>query len=179
MPLRLATGAGEAIHTDSVNRIRLSSRATNLSLLAFVIAGVLSGLGCFLIGSADGRWVFSLHSIAGFFLIVLLFWKRRIIVRSVRRHGFGLWLVPSALLLALLLGSLASGVLWSTTGLPSLAGESGLTLHAAVSVALALLMIPHARAGWPRLPSHFAPDRRTFLSSAVLAAGGLATWRGS
>jgi len=161
------------------HQIRISARATNLGLLALVVAGVASGLGCFLAGSVDDRWVLGLHSMVGFTLVVLLYWKRRIILRSIRRQGAGLWLVPSVLLLALLLAALLSGILWSTTGLPPLAGESGLTLHAALSVALAVLLVPHARAGWPRLPARFSPSRRSLFTSAMVLAGAVAAWRGS
>ncbi len=162
-----------------MSAITFSARRTNLSLFVLVVAGIASGLGCFLAGSVQERWVFALHSTVGFGLVVLLYWKRRIIMRSVRRHGPGVWLLPSAVLLTLLLASLLSGMLWSTSGLPSLAGESGLTLHAAISAALALVLMPHARAGWPRLPVRYAPGRRTLLSSVFVLLAGVTLWRSS
>jgi DMSO/TMAO reductase YedYZ molybdopterin-dependent catalytic subunit len=159
--------------------MHLSARVTNLSLFALVLAGVATGAGCLLAGASSGRWVFWLHSVGGFSIVVLLYWKRRIIAGSLLRRGFGSWAIPSLLLLLILLASLFSGILWSTTGLPSLAGESGLTLHATISVALAMLMLPHARAGWPRFPRRFSPGRRAFLAPVALFGAGLIFWRGS
>src|SRR5712692_4649602 len=128
---------------------RLSTRATNLTILLIVLSQVMSGLGGFLVGAAAGRWIFWLHAAGGLALALLLIWKRRIMVGSLRRHGVGLWAIPSLVLLGLLLASLTTGVLWSTAGLPGVAGISGLTVHVAISIGLAMLLVPHVRAGWP------------------------------
>lgn len=159
--------------------LHFSTRATNLTIAALLLAGVCSGLAAFLVGAAGGRWVLWMHDGAGLSLALLLFWKRAVIIRSLRRHGFGLWALPSLSLLALLLGSLLSGIFWSTTGLPGIAGFSALTLHAALAVCLALLVLPHARAGWPPMARRGLLSRRTFLRSGLLAGAGLATWRGT
>lgn len=159
--------------------LRLSARATNLGLLALVLAGVATGLGDFLAGAPSDRWVLWLHSIGGFALLLLLVWKRRIILGSLRRHGLGLWALPSLLLLVILFAALISGILWSTSGLPTVAGESGLTLHAALSIALALMLLPHARAGWRGLPPRRAIGRRALIKAGVLLGAGIAAWRGS
>jgi DMSO/TMAO reductase YedYZ molybdopterin-dependent catalytic subunit len=159
--------------------LRLSTRATNLTLFALLIPAALSGLGAFMVGGFGGRWVLWIHASVGFTLGLLLVWKQRIIVGSLRRHGFGLWALPSLLLLVLLVTSLLSGALWSTTGLPEVGGISGLTVHAALSIALVFLVMPHARVGWPSTASHTLSDRRALLRTGVLLAVGLALWRGS
>ncbi|HTE87131.1 MAG TPA: hypothetical protein VK821_20660, partial [Dehalococcoidia bacterium] len=161
-----------------MSQLRMSSRATNLGLLVLVLAGGVTGLGSFLSGDTGSRWILWAHSLAGFAIIPLLYWKRQIILRSIRRHGAGIWAIPSLLLLALLLASLALGILWSTIGLPALAGESALTLHAALSLALAMLLFPHARAGWPGL-SPARPGRRALLKSVMFLGTATLLWRGS
>ena len=157
----------------------LSTRATNLSLLLIVVAQVVTGFGSFLVGVPSGRWVVWLHSIGAFSLVLLLIWKYRIILRSLRRHGPGLWALPSLLLLALLLASLLTGLFWSTIGLPEFDGFSGLTVHVGLSIALALVLLPHARAGWPRVRRRDFFRRRALLRDGALLAGGLVLWRGS
>src|SRR6476620_9341162 len=96
--------------------LRFSARSTNLGMLCLVASATVTGAGCFLTGSAGGRWVVWLHAVAGLGLFVLLIWKRRIILGSLRRHGLGIWAIPSVGLLVLLALSLISGLLWSTTG---------------------------------------------------------------
>ena len=107
--------------------LRFSARSTNLGMLLLLIGAFVTGAGCFLNGSTAGRWVGWLHAVAGCALFVLLLWKRRIIIGSLRRHGLGIWAIPSIGLLVLLALSLISGLLWSTTGLPGAFGVSGLT----------------------------------------------------
>lgn len=166
--------------TVRLPQLRLSTRATNLSLLLLVAAQVLTGLTSFLIGVPSGRWIFWLHSSGGLALALLLIWKRRIILRSLRHHGLGLWALPSLVLLTLLLASLLSGVLWSTVGLPGVAGISALTLHVCLSMLLAALLVSHARAGWPkRLTRRELIGRRALLRDGLLLVGGFALWRGT
>jgi hypothetical protein len=88
-------------------------------------------------------------------------------------------MIPSLVLLLLLLVALFSGIGWSTAGLPAIAGESALTLHAAFSAALIMLLLPHAIGHWPRFAPVHRSDRRKFLMAPVLLSAGLLVWRGS
>jgi hypothetical protein len=156
----------------------MSARAVNTTLLVLVTAQWLSGFGSFLAGASAGRWTVWLHAVGGCAIAVLLIWKSRIIVRSLARHGLGLWAMPSLLLLLLLLAALITGVLWSAVGLPSLLGSSGLTWH----VGLSLLMLPlFAEHVWKMRPRPQPRDylrRRLFLRRGALVAGGVLLWRG-
>src|SRR5688572_376103 len=107
----------------------MTARTTNTTLLMLVLAQCMTGLGSFLAGSADGRWVTWLHDAGGFTLAVLLFWKGHIILRSLRRRGLGVQTALSLVLLALLLLTMATGLLWSSTGLPHVAGYPSMTVH--------------------------------------------------
>ena len=155
----------------------LSARHTNLLLLCTVVAGALTGIGAFLAGSPSERWVLTLHAVAGFSLAFLFIWKRRIIFRSVQRQGLGWWLLPSAFLLLVVLGTLASGVAWSTIGLPDLSGYSGLTIHASLGAAALFLLALHATVHFPRVARRDLAGRRAVLRYAVLGGAGFVAWR--
>ena len=162
----------------------MSARATNLTILALLLLEGASGLASFLVGALDGRWVFWLHSLGGFTLLVVLAWKWRIIRRSFARRGGGVWALAPVLLLLIFLAVLLTGLLWSTAGLPDVAlpaygRVSGLTFH----VLLALLLLPfvlvHLLVRWPRTRPADLANRRAALRSVAVFAVGLLAWRGT
>lgn len=155
----------------------MSARATNLLLLMLVFAALLTGGGVFLVGAPSWRGVVWLHDLAGFCLLGAFVWKRRIIVRSLRRHGAAPAVAPGIALLALVLATLATGFGWSSTGLPSVRGYSALTIHAGLGLLVAMPLAVHAGAHWPRFGQR--PGRRTLLRLAALGAGGFLLWQGS
>lgn len=161
----------------------MSARVINFSILVLVVVAALSGLASFLVGEPAWRWVFWAHRIAGFALVPLLFWKWRIVTASFRRRGAGLWATPSVVLTALLLGSLATGVLWSTTGMPSVPlpvfglRVSGLTLHVILAVAMVPVLAQHLVVRWPHPARVAQTERRAFVRQAGLLAVGAIAWQ--
>ena len=157
----------------------MSTRTVNTTLFLLVLAQWLSGAGSFLAGTPSARWVVWLHAAGGGAICVLLIWKARVILGSLRRHGVGTWAVGSLTLLALLLLALATGLLWSTVGLPTLLGSSGLTWHVGLSLLMLPLFVSHA---WQMRP-HPRPrdylNRRRFLQRAALVVGGVTLWQGT
>src|SRR5579884_1281102 len=130
----------------------MPARATNTTLFLLVLAQLASGFGTFLVGAPSGRWVDWLHAAGGFAIVLLLAPKARVIIRSLRRRDAGPWAAPSLVLLGLLLGTLGTGVGWSTTGLPAFGPYSALTVHVALALALVPLFATHVRATWrPRV----------------------------
>lgn len=156
----------------------MSTRTVNTTLFALVVAQWLSGFGAFLAGAPSGRWVVWAHAAGGGTIVVLLAWKGRVILASLRRHGWGWWAAPSVALLALLLVALATGLLWSTVGLPSLLGSSGLTWHTIVSIMMLPLFWTHAWKPHPHPRPRDYLHRRRFLRRAALLTGGVALWQG-
>jgi hypothetical protein len=157
----------------------VSVRTVNTTLFLLVAAQWLSGLGAFLAGSPGWRWAVWLHAAGGCAIVVLLAWKAGVIIRSLRRHRAGLWAVPSLVLLGLLLASLATGLLWSTVGLPALLELSGLTWHVILAVALLPLFLPHVWKARPLPRPREFVHRRRFFQRAAVVLGGVALWQGS
>ncbi len=160
----------------------MSARFVNLAILTLLVLELASGVGGVLVGQQGGQWMFWLHRIGGWGLACLLCWKWGIVVRSYRRHGLTPGTVFSALVKVLFLVSLGSGLLWATTGLPRLSvpllgSWTGLSLHVAVSLALAPLLALHAAMRWQRPRRVDLASRRAALRSLGLLAAGFVLWR--
>lgn len=65
----------------------MKARTVNVAILLLLVFELASGLGSFLVGEPDGRWMFWLHRAGGLTLVVLLAWKASISRRSLRRRG--------------------------------------------------------------------------------------------
>ncbi len=128
--------------------VAASARAVNVAILLLVVLELASGLGGFLVGEPDGLWVFWFHRAGGLALVVLLFWKVGIATRSYRRRGLSFGTGLAAVGGVLFLGSLATGLLWTTAGLPRVPvpifeSWTVLSLHVALSLLLVLPFLAH------------------------------------
>jgi Oxidoreductase molybdopterin binding domain len=162
----------------------MSGRAVNLAILVLVTVQFLSGFAAFLVGTPDGRWVFWVHAVGGVTLALLVPWKTAIALRSFARRRWGVWAALPILLSLLFLGSLISGLLWSTTGLPRVSiplyGQiTGLTVHVTLSLVLLVPLADHLVLRWfpPRTDDFFG--RRQALRTLSAVAAGAAAWRAS
>ena len=159
----------------------MNARAVNVAILLLLMLELMSGLGSFLIGEPDGRWMFWLHRAGGLALVVLLAWKVGISRRSLRRRGLSAGTGLAAIGGILFLGSLVTGLLWAVGGLgrfpvPVLGSWTVLSLH----VALSLLLIPpflvHLGLRWPRPSRADVIGRRAALRMLGLLAIGFVLW---
>jgi DMSO/TMAO reductase YedYZ molybdopterin-dependent catalytic subunit len=160
----------------------MNARAVNIAILVLLLVQLVSGLGSFLVGNPDGQWMFWLHRAGGLALVVLLAWKAGIAIRSYRRRGLRLGTGLSALGGVLFLGSLITGVLWATVGLPRLpvpvlGSWTVLSLHVALSLVLIPLFLVHLGLRWPRPRRADLVGRRAVLRTLGLLAVGLVFWR--
>lgn len=163
---------------DAVGAPVVTARVTNTTLFLLLVLEGASGVGSFLTGTPSGRWVVALHGVGGWALVVLLLWKARVVRRALQRKGVGWRVVPSLALLALLAGTLASGLAWSWVAPGPLLGYPLLTWHVGAALLMAPLLAPHVRAGWPRPGRRDLVGRRLFLYRGTLALAGGALWAG-
>jgi hypothetical protein len=160
----------------------MNARAVNIAILLLLVFELATGFGSFTVGEPDGQWLFWLHRGGGLALVVLLAWKVGVATRSYRRRGLGVGTTPSAVGGVLFLGSLATGVLWATVGLPrisvpGLESWTGLSLHVALSVILIPLFAAHTFLRWPRPRRADLVGRRAALRLLGLLLVGLVFWR--
>ena len=159
----------------------MSSRTTNICILIVILLAILSGVASLVAGTPSGRWLFWVHRIAGLALVALAWWKWRIILRSYNKRGVTASTLLSALFTLLVLLSIATGVLWATSGFPGLrvpvlGSLTGLGIHIAISVALIPLLLLHVVQRWQRARRIDFTGRRAAIRWAGLSAAGLALW---
>jgi hypothetical protein len=160
----------------------MNARAVNVAILLLLTFELATGLGSFLVGNPGGRWLFLLHRVGGLALVVLLAWKVGIAARSYRRRGVTTGTALSAVAGILFLGSLVTGGLWATLGLPwvpvpMLGSWTVLSLHVALSLLLIPLFVIHLGLRWPRPSRADLMGRRAVLRTLGLLAVGYAFWR--
>jgi hypothetical protein len=132
----------------------------------------------FVNGRSPQRWILWLHGIGAYGLLVLLYWKSSIIADTFRRKNKWTWpRVSFAIMLILLLITIAFGLIWTYWGPVYLGGFSLVSLHIYLAIPLMILMLWHS---WRmrfilKIPQTLG--RRLFLGSVVSALGGLFLWR--
>ena len=159
----------------------MSARAVNVAILLLLVFELATGLGSFLIGEPDGRWLFWLHRAGGLALVVLLVWKAGIALRSYRHRKLGVGTGLSAVGGVIFLGSLATGLLWVFGWLlrvpvPVLGSWTGLSLHVALSVLLIPLFLAHTFLRWPQPSRADLIGRRAALRMLGLLGVGFVVW---
>src|SRR5215213_2313714 len=164
------------------SELAMNARAVNVAILLLLVFELGTGLGSFLVGYSDDQWLFWFHRAGGLALVVLLVWKVGIAARSYRRRGITVGTGLSAVGGILLLGTLATGVLWLTVGLPwvpvpGLGSWTVLSVHVALSLLLVPLLLVHLGARWPRPRRVDLVGRRTVLRMLGLLAVGFVFWR--
>jgi molybdopterin-dependent oxidoreductase-like protein protein len=160
----------------------MKARAVNVAILLLLTLELFTGLGSFLIGEPDGQWLFWLHRAGGIALVVLLLWKVGIAASSYRRRGLGIATGLSTVFGVLFLGSLATGLLWATVGLPRIpvpvvGSWTVLSLHVALSLLLIPLFVLHLGLRWPHPSREDLFGRRAVLRTMCLLAVGFVFWR--
>ncbi|MER3421285.1 MAG: hypothetical protein C4290_12540, partial [Chloroflexota bacterium] len=150
----------------------------NTTLFLLLAVEAASGVGSFLTGAPDGRWVVALHGAGGWALALLLLWKARVVRHALRRKGFGRRVLPSLALLMLLVVTLASGLAWSWAAPGPMLGYPVLTWHVGAALLMVPLLAPHVRVGWPQPGVRDVVGRRLFLYRGTLALAGATLWAG-
>ncbi|MDX1620671.1 MAG: molybdopterin-dependent oxidoreductase [Nitriliruptorales bacterium] len=153
----------------------MAGRQTNLALLFLLLAAVATGALNFAMGTGWAAWPTVLHGVVGLAIVLLTYWKWRIIQAGLDHHSLAsAW--PSIVLAVLVVVALVSGVLHAT----GLALSYGPLDDMQVHVGAALLAVPFA--GWHVAARKTYPaikdlTRRNVLRSLLLlgSAGAVYT----
>src|SRR3982074_194480 len=127
-------------------------RRTNLALLALLAAAFATGWRAFAPGAAPARWSLVVHALGGFGILALLPWKSLVARRGLGRARPGRW--ASLTLAALVIASLAGGLLHSTGLLRWWGAYTAMELHVGAAIAAVPFAVWHvvARPARPRRP---------------------------
>jgi hypothetical protein len=126
----------------------------------------------------DWGWLFIVHSVGGFTLVILLFWKfRRVRPRVTNRSLWDGGTPVSILLGALALAALLTGTMWTLTGVVRIGSFTLLTIHMILGVLVVPVLLWHLRHRfrWPR--TRDVAGRREALRYTALIGTGAMTWR--
>ena len=145
---------------------------TNIALLALLAAAFLTGWLAFAFATAPSRWSLVIHAISGFAIFALLPWKSIIARRGVRRAQPGRW--ASILFGALVLISLAAGLLQSTGLALSIGPLSAMDYHVGAAIAAVPLAIWHVAARRIRIKRADLSRRSLLRGGAVVATAAAA-----
>ena len=158
-------------------RVLLSPRPrlVDWSLFALLLLVLATGLLGFLSGRPDEAWVFVTHGVAGLSLVALLYFKLRRVRHRLSRPTVTRAL--SALMVAVTVGALATGVWWVFGRAIDLGPWGLLNLHVGLGLLVVPLLAYHLTRRFRPLSRADFEGRRTALQyAAVVGAGGLA-WR--
>lgn len=149
----------------------------NIAVLIILLAQLVTGYFGFTNGRQSAAWILWLHGIGAYALLLLFFWKGGVIFDAWRRKKRWTWRrVGFLFVLALLVLTLVSGLLWTFSGPIYAGGFSLVSLHMYIAIPLILLMAWHAwhmRFIWR---VRRAVGRRLFLGVVGGAIGGALGW---
>ena len=151
----------------------------NTALLVLLVFQLITGFGGLVSGAESFRWVLSLHSIGGYAVVAVLFWKSLIIVDVLFRRKWRLNFSRLGFLLLSVIVAviLTTGLVWTFTGPIYVFGFSLMTIHALLALGLIALLTWHTVAKRFILRRPHSRDRRAFLRLAGITAAGILLWR--
>jgi DMSO/TMAO reductase YedYZ molybdopterin-dependent catalytic subunit len=155
----------------------LRPRVTDWSLAVGVGVGAATGLVSLISGHPDQWIVFTLHGVAGLWLVFLLWDKvRRVWPRLVHLRRWDRRTVLGALALLAVVITLASGVWWVAGGDLNVLGFNLLNWHIVLGGALAVVVGLHLLARAKPLRARDLRGRRQALRFAAFTIGAAALW---
>ncbi len=172
----------------------------NTFILLLVLAELVTGFFGLVSGSETEAVFILVHRAGGWGIVVLLAWKGRNVVWSLRRPKRGAPRMASIVLFGMLTVTLTLGIAWASAGPFYFSPFSGVSWHIYAGAALAPVMLWHAAyqsSGWTRrltrtvrnlirVPSGVGapgdgngvwPERRSFLRVAGVAVLSVAVWQ--
>ena len=155
----------------------MSPRLTDWNIAFAAAIAFMTGVISLVSGHPQERFIFLLHGIVGFWLLLLLWGKlRRVWPRLIdprrwdRRTVFGL------LALMLVTLALASGIFWVGGGDLYFAGFNLLNWHIILGFVVTTVIVAHMFARAKRLRKRDIAGRRRMLHLSALLLGSMAIW---
>ncbi|MEO7020545.1 MAG: molybdopterin-dependent oxidoreductase [Ktedonobacteraceae bacterium] len=157
----------------------MSPRLTDWSLaLAALCAGV-TGLLSLISGHLEEWFVFTLHGIAGFWLLLLMWGKlRRVWPRLISLQRWDRHTIFGVLALLFVIGVTGSGIWWAGGGQWFFAGFNLLNWHIILGFVLTAAIVTHMVARAKRLRTRDLVGRRRVLHFSGLLVGSVLLWPG-
>lgn len=157
----------------SPSRRAVRKRRTNQALLILLPLAILTGVVANMIGRPLWPAPAAVHGAVALAIVVVTPWKAPIVRKGLgRRRAGSVW---SVALLAVIVTTLASGLIHSTGAVRAIGPLTVMQVHiASALVGLALLAAHYRRHPVPVRRTDLG--RRSFLGSAGLAAAGVAAW---
>ncbi|HLB11673.1 MAG TPA: molybdopterin-dependent oxidoreductase [Dehalococcoidia bacterium] len=149
----------------------------NPVLLALVVSQLSTGFVGLTNGSERHAWLLWLHGIGAYAIVLLLAWKGRVILGSLRsRRAVDPATLGALVQLVLLLVVLGTGLVWTFGGRRLINNYSLITIHVVIVFGLTALLPWHVFLKRWVFRDTKATGRRNFLRFGAMAAGGLSLW---
>jgi DMSO/TMAO reductase YedYZ molybdopterin-dependent catalytic subunit len=152
---------------------RVDARRTNLAVLALVLASAITGFSTFLAGAPSASVLFFFHGALGFSLLVLLWWKWKVITRGLRARWPGITSWLSIITLAILVAIIVSGIVSAMARGGKLGPWGLLEIHVGGALIIIPLFAAHLVGRWVP-PAKRDLSRRILLRAGALTVAGVA-----
>ncbi len=155
----------------------MSPRLTDWSIALTVAIAFTTGVVSLVSGLPQEWFIFVLHGIAGFWLLLLLWGKlRRVWPRLIHARRWDRRTVYGLLATLLVTLALGSGIWWAGGGEWFFAGLNLLNWHIGLGVVLTMVILLHMFARAKRLRKRDMTGRRQALHLGALLLGSIVLW---
>ncbi len=155
----------------------MSPRLTDWSLALAASVACLSGIVSLVSGQPQEWFVFALHAVAGFWLLLLLWGKlRRVWPRLIHPRRWDRRTFFALLALLTVTMAIGTGIWWVAGGDFALAGLNALNWHIGLGFALAVTIVLHMFARAKGLRKRDIMGRRRALHFGALLLGSTVLW---
>ena len=157
----------------------MSPRLTDWSIALTAALAFTTGIVSLVSGLLQEWFIFVLHGVAGFWLLLLLWGKlRRVWPRLIHPRRWDRRTVYGLLAILLVTLTLGSGIWWAGGGGLYVAGFNLLNWHVGLGFVLTAAIVFHMFARAKRLRNRDLAGRRTALHWGALLFGSIALWPG-
>jgi cytochrome b561 len=155
----------------------MSPRLTDWSIALAAVLAFMTGIVSLITGNLQEWFIFVLHAIGGFWLLLLLWGKlRRVWPRLIHLRRWDRRTIFGLLALLLVTFALGSGIWWAAGGSWEFAGFNLLNWHIVLGFVLTAAIVFHMFSRAKRLRKRDIVGRRRALHVSALLLGGVALW---